>query len=179
MPLVPRNLNPNNRLAGNRGALPFDFQSRQPAVPSKPPGLVVGFATCTTWKKNITFGTAKLILPGLWLLLTLALTAPAEGVRVRDLVMVSGARDNQLIGYGLVAGLAGDGDKDPAYTKQTIANLLQRYGINVPATALSSKNVGVVLDTADIPAFIKPGARLDVQVSSLADVKSLQGGVLM
>jgi flagellar P-ring protein precursor FlgI len=107
------------------------------------------------------------------------LTAPAEGVRVRDLVMVSGARDNQLIGYGLVAGLAGDGDKDPAYTKQTIANLLQRYGINVPATTLSAKNVAVVMVTADIPAFAKPGARIDVQVSSLGDAKSLQGGVLL
>ena len=93
--------------------------------------------------------------------------------------MISGARDNQLVGYGLVAGLAGDGDKDPVYTKQTIANILQRYGVNVPATTLSSKNIGVVLVTADIPAFIKPGARLDVQVSSMGDAKSLQGGVLL
>jgi flagellar P-ring protein precursor FlgI len=105
--------------------------------------------------------------------------APGSAVRVRDLVMVAGARDNQLVGYGLVVGLAGDGDKDPIYTKQTIANLLQRYGINVAATTLSSKNVGVVLVTADIPAFIKPGVRLDVQVSSMGDAKSLQGGVLL
>ena len=101
------------------------------------------------------------------------------GVRVRDLVMVAGARDNQLVGYGLVVGLAGDGDKDPIYTKQTVANLLQRYGITIPATTLSSKNVGVVLVTADIPAFIKPGTRLDVQVASMGDAKSLQGGVLL
>ena len=103
----------------------------------------------------------------------------AGAVRVRDLAMVRGARDNQLIGYGLVVGLAGDGDKDPVYTKQTVANLLQRYGINVPATTLSSKNVGVVLVTADIPAFIKPGERIDVQVSSMGDAKSLHGGVLL
>jgi flagellar P-ring protein precursor FlgI len=108
-----------------------------------------------------------------------AFSASAAGVRVRDLVMISGARDNQLVGYGLVAGLAGDGDKDPVYTKQTIANMLQRYGINVPAATLSSKNVGVVMVTADIPAFIKPGARLDVQVASMGDAKSLQGGVLL
>ena len=100
-------------------------------------------------------------------------------VPVRDLVMVAGARDNQLVGYGLVVGLAGDGDKDPVYTKQTVANILQRYGISVPSTALSSKNVGVVLVTADIPAFAKPGARLDVQVSSMGDAQSLQGGVLL
>jgi flagellar P-ring protein precursor FlgI len=109
----------------------------------------------------------------------LACTAFAGAVRVRDLVIVAGARDNQLVGYGLVVGLAGDGDKDPVYTKQTIANVLQRYGITVPATTLSSKNVGVVLVTADIPAFMKPGARLDVQVASMGDAKSLQGGVLL
>ena len=105
--------------------------------------------------------------------------AGVGGVPVRDLVMVAGARDNQLVGYGLVVGLAGDGDKDPVYTKQTVANILQRYGISVPSTALSSKNVGVVLVTADIPAFAKPGARLDIQVSSMGDAQSLQGGVLL
>src|ERR1039457_4958176 len=71
-------------------------------------------------------------------LLTVLFTFAAQGagVRLRDLVMVSGARDNQLVGYGLVAGLAGEGDKDPVYTKQTIANMLQRYGVNIPAATL-------------------------------------------
>ncbi|HWH69965.1 MAG TPA: flagellar basal body P-ring protein FlgI [Candidatus Sulfotelmatobacter sp.] len=117
----------------------------------------------------------------LLLLLTLCTVcqAMAAGVRVRDFAMVAGARDNQLVGYGLVVGLAGDGDKDPVYTKQTIANLLQRYGINVPPTTLSAKNVAVVMVTADIPAFLKPGARLDVQVASMGDAKSIQGGVLL
>ena len=107
------------------------------------------------------------------------LTLCAAGVRVRDLVMISGARDNQLAGFGLVVGLAGDGDKDPAYTKQAVANMLLRYGVTIPASTLSSKNVAVVMVTADIPAFIKPGARLDVAVSSMGDAKSLQGGVLL
>jgi flagellar P-ring protein precursor FlgI len=93
--------------------------------------------------------------------------------------MVSGARDNQLVGYGLVVGLAGDGDKDQAYTKQSVANMLQRYGINIPASTMSAKNVAVVMVTADIPAFAKPGARLDVTVASLGDAKSLTGGVLL
>jgi len=93
--------------------------------------------------------------------------------------MVAGARDNQLVGYGLVAGLAGQGDKDPVYTQQTIANLLRRYGINVPPTTLSAKNVAVVMVTADIPAFMKPGERLDVQVASMGDAQTLQGGVLL
>ena len=98
---------------------------------------------------------------------------------MRDLAMIAGARDNQLVGYGLVAGLAGLGDKDPVYTKQTVANLLQRYGINLQPTTLSAKNVAVVMVTADIPAFIKPGQRLDVQVASMGDATSLQGGVLL
>ena len=129
---------------------------------------------------SLASAVRQLALP---LTLLLAFGCPsgslAGGVLVRDLVMVAGARDNQLVGYGLVVGLAGDGDKDPIYTKQTVANILQRYGISVPSTALSSKNVGVVLVTADIPAFAKPGARLDVQVSSMGDAQSLQGGVLL
>jgi flagellar P-ring protein precursor FlgI len=96
--------------------------------------------------------------------------------------MVDGARDNQIVGYGLVAGLANDGDQNPIYTQQTMANMLQRYGINIPSaslSALSAKNVAVVMVTADIPAFIRTGQRLDVQVASMGDAKSLQGGVLL
>jgi flagellar P-ring protein FlgI len=122
-------------------------------------------------KSPLRWMTFCLLLP----LLSIA----SNGIRVRDLVMVAGARDNQLVGYGLVAGLAGDGDKDPVYTKQTVANMLQRYGISVPATTLSAKNVAVVMVTADIRAFVKPGTRLDVQVASMGDAKSLQGGVLL
>jgi flagellar P-ring protein precursor FlgI len=105
--------------------------------------------------------------------------ARAEGSRIKDLAMINGARDNQLAGYGLVAGLAGDGDKNPVETIQTIANLLQRYGLTVPIATLSAKNVAIVMVTADIPAFVKPGARLDVVVASMGDAKSLQGGVLI
>ncbi len=103
----------------------------------------------------------------------------AAGVRVKDLVMIAGARDNQLAGYGLVTGLAGDGDKNPVYTVQSIANMLQRFGVTVPPATLQAKNVAAVMVTADIPAFLKPGARLDVNVSATGDAKSLQGGVLI
>jgi flagellar P-ring protein precursor FlgI len=117
-------------------------------------------------------------------LLTLALLlagAPTAfaGSRVKDLAMIAGARDNQLVGYGLVTGIAGDGDKNPAYTLQSIANFLQRFGINVPPATLSSKNVAAVMVTADISAFKKNGSRLDVTVSSMGDAKTLQGGVLL
>ncbi len=118
----------------------------------------------------------------LQILATLWGTSPtgfAMGVRVRDIAMVGGARDNQLVGFGVVVGLAGDGDKNPVYTIQIIANLLQHYGVTVPAASLASKNVAAVMVTADIPAFMKPGSRLDVTVSSLGDAKSLQGGVLL
>jgi flagellar P-ring protein precursor FlgI len=103
----------------------------------------------------------------------------AGGSRIKDLAMVSGARDNQLAGYGLVSGLAGNGDKNPIETIQTLVNLLQRYGLTVPSTTLSAKNVAIVMVTADIPAFLKPGERLDVIVSSMGDANSLQGGVLI
>jgi flagellar P-ring protein FlgI len=101
------------------------------------------------------------------------------GSRLKDIAVVSGAIDNQLIGYGLVVGINGDGDKNPIYTRQMIANLAQRHGLSLPATTLSSKNVAAVLVTADIPAFKKPGSTIDVTVSSMGDAKTLQGGVLI
>lgn len=109
-----------------------------------------------------------------------ALTPSATAAsRVKDIAMVSGARDNQLIGYGLITGIAGDGDKNPIYTLQTVANFLQRFGMNVPASTLSAKNVAAVMVTADISAFKKNGSRVDVTVSSIGDAKTLQGGILL
>ena len=105
--------------------------------------------------------------------------ALALGTRVKDLVMVAGARDNQLVGYGIVVGLNGDGDKNPIYTLRSFANLLQRFGVQVPAQTLIAKNVAVVMVTADIKAFSKNGQRLDVTVSAMGDARSLQGGVLV
>lgn len=119
---------------------------------------------------NPLFAAALLLLP---------VRAHAMASRIKDLVMVAGARDNQLVGYGLVVGLAGDGDKDPVYTVQSVANMLQRFGITVPPATLTAKNVCAVIVTADIPAFVKPGTRIDVTVSSFGDAKSLQGGILL
>lgn len=114
-------------------------------------------------------------------LLLLAAGSPAAGssVLVRDITMVAGARDNQLRGYGLVTGLAGDGDKNPVYVKATLANLLQEFGVTLPPATISAKNVAVVMVTADIPAFAKEGSRIDVTVSAMGDAKSLQGGTLL
>ncbi len=115
----------------------------------------------------------------LWLALAIFGLQPIQAARVKDLVMVAGARDNQLVGYGIVAGLAGDGDKNPTYTVQSVANMLQRFGISLPASTLQMKNVAAVMVTAEIPAFMKNGSRLDVVISSMGDAKTLQGGVLL
>jgi flagellar P-ring protein precursor FlgI len=103
----------------------------------------------------------------------------AVGSRIKDLVMVGGAREHQLNGWGLVVGLNNAGDKNPVYTIQAIANALQRYGITVPASTLASKNVAAVFVTADIKPFMKKGSRIDVTVSSMGDAISLNGGVLL
>ena len=165
MPLVPRQLRPRLRVAAAARSLPVENNCRD--------GVEKRFQA---WRKKLILAA---LASGFCLALLLPVSISAAGIRLRDLVMVSGARDNQLVGYGLVAGLAGDGDKDQIYTKQTVANLLQRYGINIPATTISSKNVAVVMVTADIPPFLKNGARIDVTVASMGDAKSLSGGVLL
>lgn len=99
--------------------------------------------------------------------------------RVKDLTLVEGGRDNQLVGYGIVVGLAGDGDSNAASTLRAVANILQRYGLSVPATDIKAKNVAAVMITADISAFLKPGSRIDVTVAAMGDAKTLQGAVLL
>lgn len=99
--------------------------------------------------------------------------------RVKDLAVVEGGRDNQLVGYGLVVGLAGDGDSNALGTLRAVANTLQRYGINLSPTEIKAKNVAAVMLTAEIGAFLKPGSKIDVNVASIGDAKSIQGGVLL
>ena len=101
------------------------------------------------------------------------------GSRIKDIASVAGSRENQLVGMGLVVGLNGDGDKNQSYTLQMAANALQRFGVNIPASAISAKNIAVVMVTADIKPFTKPGARIDVTVSAFGDAQSLQGGTLL
>jgi flagellar P-ring protein precursor FlgI len=120
---------------------------------------------------------AKLLLIFL-ALMAVTILARAQ-TRIKDVATVEGARDNQLIGYGIVAGLDGQGDSDKQFTQQTIANLARRFGIIVRPTDITNKNVAIVMVTANIPAFTRQGTRLNATVASLADAKSLQGGVLM
>ncbi len=116
-----------------------------------------------------------LIAVGIWQLAI----GNLEASRLKDLTLVEGGRDNQLVGYGLVVGLAGDGDSNAIATLRSVANLLQRYGLTVNAADLKAKNVAAVMLTAEIGAFLKPGARIDVNVASMGDAKTLQGGVLL
>lgn len=111
--------------------------------------------------------------------LTLCFGATLQAARLKDLIQVEGARDNQLVGYGLVVGLAGDGDSNAVATLRSVANILQRYGLTIPADQVKAKNAAIVMVTADIGPFLKPGGRLDVNVASMGDAKTLQGGVLL
>ncbi|MBN2068720.1 MAG: flagellar basal body P-ring protein FlgI [Opitutales bacterium] len=112
-------------------------------------------------------------------LLALCLPFSLSASRIKDITVVEGGRDNQLVGYGLVVGLAGSGDSQLNFTIQSIANSLQRFGIQVPADSVKSDNVAAVMVTADIGPFMKPGVRLDITVSSIGDADTIQGGVLL
>jgi flagellar P-ring protein precursor FlgI len=112
-------------------------------------------------------------------LILLLLACTTHAARIKDVSIVEGGRDNQLVGYGLVVGLASKGDSKLSYTVQSIANSLQRFGVNVPANTIKSDNVAAVMVTADIPAFMKPGSRIDVTVSAIGDAKTIQGGILL
>jgi flagellar P-ring protein precursor FlgI len=100
--------------------------------------------------------------------------------RLKDLVTLEGMRDNQLVGYGLVVGLAGTGDKrTTVFSTQSLANMLQRMGITVDPTAIQIKNTAAVVVTATLPAFAQPGTHIDVTASAIGDAGNLQGGILV
>lgn len=101
-------------------------------------------------------------------------------VRLRDISSVEGVRDNPLIGYGLVVGLKRTGDSQQTqFSTQTLANVLQRMGLQIPVAAVQIRNVAAVFVTATLPPFARPGTRVDVTVSSIGDAKSIEGGILL
>ncbi len=100
--------------------------------------------------------------------------------KLRDVARIQGVRGNQLLGYGMVVGLDGSGDKDQTkFTTQSLANLMSRQGLTVNPTTVKVKNVAAVMVTAELPPFARAGSRLDVTVSSTGDAKSLAGGTLL
>jgi flagellar P-ring protein precursor FlgI len=106
--------------------------------------------------------------------------ALAAGARIRDIARIQGVRDNQLVGYGLVVGLDGSGDKSATgFTLRSMSTMLEAMGMTIAPGDMSVKNVAAVMVTATLPAFAREGSRIDVTVSSLGDAKSLKGGVLI
>lgn len=100
--------------------------------------------------------------------------------RLKDLVTIEGVRDNQLIGYGLVVGLAGTGDRrQTMFSAQSLTNMLERMGISVPPTAIRVNNTAAVMVTATLPPFAQPGSRLDITAAAIGDCSNLQGGILV
>ncbi len=114
------------------------------------------------------------------LLILLLLHTLLHATRIKDIANVVGVRDNQLIGYGLVVGLPGTGDGTSSqFTRRAISSLLQSVNVKIDAKEVKSKNVAAVVVTAKLPPFARHGDKLDVQVSSIGDAKSIIGGTLL
>jgi flagellar P-ring protein precursor FlgI len=113
-------------------------------------------------------------------LVALSSSSGAQAERLRDLADLAGARDNQLVGFGIVSGLAGTGDDVTVpFAQQAVLSMLRRLGIQVDQQQLRLRNVAAVTVTATLPPFAKPGTKIDVTVSSLGNAHSLSGGVLV
>ena len=114
------------------------------------------------------------------LLCCLGATAEAQTVRLKDLVRVSSQRENALVGYGIVTGLSGSGDSGRnKATRVTLANLLNRFELNLSSDDMTSRNVAIVMVTSSMPAYARPGDQVDVSVTSIGDARSLEGGTLL
>lgn len=112
-------------------------------------------------------------------MLTLTLPATAR-TRIGDIARVMGVRDNQLVGYGLVIGLQGTGDRTGSgFTEQSMSSLLEELGLTLDPSELNLRNVAAALVTAELPPFAREGSRVDVLVSSIGSAKNLRGGVLV
>lgn len=109
-----------------------------------------------------------------------AAAAAAPGARLKELAAVEGVRENQLVGYGLVVGLNGTGDRrQTVFSAQSLTNMLERMGVTVSPTAIQVRNTAAAMLTATLPAFAQPGGRIDVTAAAIGDASSLQGGLLV
>jgi len=115
------------------------------------------------------------------LIIAVAAMANASAAsRIKDLVSIEGVRDNQLVGYGIVVGLSGTGDRQQTvFSIQSLTNVLQRMGVTVPPAAIIVHNTAAVLVTATLPPFAQPGAKIDLDVAAIGDATNLQGGLLV
>jgi flagellar P-ring protein precursor FlgI len=118
---------------------------------------------------------------GLAIALSLEPAAAIAGSRIKDIVDFENVRANQLVGYGLVVGLAGTGDKirNAPFTEESMQGMLERMGVNVRGAQMRTQNVAAVAITATMPPFARAGSRIDVQISALGDATNLMGGTLL
>ena len=122
----------------------------------------------------------KRILLSILVVITILVPRPGRAEHLRDLATVVGARDNQLVGYGIVTGLSQTGDDMTVpFAQQTMMSMLRRLGIQVTPQQMMMRNVAAVLVTATLPPFAKQGSKIDVTVSSIGNARSLAGGVLI
>jgi flagellar P-ring protein precursor FlgI len=104
----------------------------------------------------------------------------AGATRLKELIAIEGVRDNQLIGYGIVVGLAGTGDQSQTiFSVQTLTNILQKMGVSVASSGIRVRNTAAVMLTATLPPFAQPGTRIDVTAAAAGDAANLQGGLLV
>lgn len=172
---MPNRAAPANSVARRAGLLSM-FRTRASKRRRTNPALA---SLRTKLARRRASGFSKLLG---WLLLSLCVLLPANARadKVRDLVDVVGARENQLLGYGVVTGLNGTGDDiSSPFAMQSLRALLRRMGVQVDARQIRLKNVAAVIVTANVPAFARNGSKLDVVVSSMGNSKSLRGGVLI
>ena len=148
--------------------------------------MVIEFLTGKPRKSGLgnrpTWPGRLILLAAVWISASLALFASEidRKVLIRDVTQIQGVRDNQLVGYGLVVGLSRTGDTQQTFfTVQTLANTLLRMGVQIAPGIVVVKNVAAVFVTASLPAFARPGMKVDVTVSSVGDAKSIEGGVLL
>lgn len=130
----------------------------------------------------VRFAVSAIVVIMLGQVLSIVASSQANAnTRIKDIVAVEGVRDNMLVGYGLVVGLDGSGDKlrNSAFTEQSLTAFLERLGVNTRGSRLNTKNVAAVTVTATLPPFSRQGSRIDVSVSAMGDAGSLQGGTLL
>ena len=113
------------------------------------------------------------------LLLLVVLAGVAKADRLKDLTSIAGVRGNQLVGYGIVVGLAGSGDGSNGLTKQSLQSMVSQFGLVTDVANITAANAAAVMVTAEMPAFVKTGQRLDVTISAIGGAKSLRGGTLL
>jgi flagellar P-ring protein precursor FlgI len=114
------------------------------------------------------------------LILLLAAAASGAGTRLKEVAALEGVRDNQLMGYGLIVGLNGTGDKQQTlFSNQALTNLLKRMGVTVDPVQMQVRNMAAVMVTANLPPFAQPGTHIDIIAAAIGDSKSLQGGLLL